>query len=244
MIKAGLGGIVILGAALYFSGAGSWLWPRVEKMDAACYGLLADLGTTTGSSICGAMTQGVAALNDAGSRVGAVVQDVVAWVSGSANALDGFGTKVSENIAAIASPSATLSQMVQRGPASLGGVGGGLQQQFQQAVDSFTIGQGLLGSGNNAEQAVQWLRQGAAQPQGYGLLSQLSLSELYRTGGHGIQANPAFSNHYLQQARDSLTQLTASGTPQAQQILQALPTDPQAMQAQINTALQQIQTAR
>lgn len=243
MIRAGLGGIIILGAALYFSGAGGWLWPRVEKMDTACYGLLADLGTTTGSSVCGALTQGIKAMNQAGTKVQEAANSLMARVTGSADALDGFGSRVSENIAAIASPSTTLSQMMQRGP-SLNIAGGGLQQQFQQAVDSFTIGQGLLSNGSTATQAIPWLQQGAAQPQGYGLLSQLSLAEMYRTGGNGIAANPQFSSHYLQQARDSLAQLTGSGTPQAQQLLGALPVDPQAMQQQINAALQQMKAGR
>ena len=93
------------------------------------------------------------------------------------------------DVASLSSSSDVLGRMLLAGPQSIGG--GSAAQQFQQAIDGYSIGQRYLTQNNNPSMALPWLTRSAEQPQGYGLLSQLSLADLYRSGGTGRSGRPA-----------------------------------------------------
>lgn len=241
--RSGLIVILFLAVALTYSGAGSWLWERIKRLDSGCYQMLQDVGAgQMGAPLCRGVAEGIAALERFGNTVGDTFRGWQEQIFSDSNeSLNNAGQTLRSNIATLASSSETLNQMMQNGPHL--SVGTSIQEQFQRGIDSFTIGQSYL-SGGTATQAVPWLQQGAAQPQGYGVLSQMTLGNLYHTGGHGIAPNNAKAQIYLEQARHSLDELTGSNTPQAQQVLQTLPAAPQELKQQIDAALQQIKAGK
>lgn len=228
----GLGGILIIVALLYFTGAGAWLWQGVNKLDDGCYEVLADIGTSTGSAVCRGITRGL-------ESVGTVVDDVSARldrVFGRAQEqVEQFSVSGLGSFGDLASPSEALSRMMARGPDMA--IGGDLRGQFQQAVDSYAIGWNYLQRGDGAGQALPWLKQGAAQPNGYGMMSQLALADMYRAGRGAVAADPALARAHYMQAKASLDLLMASEAPEAQQMLRSLPTSPQDMSRQLDAAI-------
>jgi len=142
------------------------------------------------------------------------------------------------NIASLASPADNLASLIHKGP---GGVWGGGVSPFQQAIDSFAIGQSFLKQGDSASAAVPWLQQGAAQPQGFGVMSQLSLANLYAGGANGVVADPQRAQYYLQEALRSMATLSGSNTKQSQQLLKNLPGSPEKIKSDIEKAILQLQ---
>ncbi len=232
----GLGGILIIGGVLYFTGVGSWIWRGVSQLDQSCYGLLSEIGTSIGTPVCAAVGRGIENLGEAGEDVEGHVSD---WWHGlwSRGGIDGLGNDLRDRLSRFTSSSDTLSQMMEHG-AHLH-IGKDLGEQFQQAIDSFSIGQHYLDNGSTA-QAMPWLEQGAAQPGGYGLFSQLQLGNLYGSGGDGVTPNPELAAQSYEQAQQSLQQLMASNTPEAQQMLQSMQQSPEELKQQINQALSQL----
>ena len=244
-VNAGLGGLVVVGALLYYTGAGDKLWASVQRLDASCYSAMSSLGTEITNSVCGTLSKAIHGLGNAGGQIRQNAQ--VAWQSmfgqikrSGANEWSSLSQQLGQKIDGFASSSDVLSRMMSEGPHGLNGASA--SQQVQQAFDSFAIGQHFLagnGNGNGAAQALPWLKQGASQP-GYGLMSQLSLGDLYRTGGNGVAANPEQAKVYYQKAMDSLGVLSQTNTPQAQQLLQSLPASPQVIGQQLRSMMQQM----
>jgi hypothetical protein len=242
MFRGGVGALLLVIALLYFSGASNWLWSRVQGLDTQCYSALMRVSPKMSNPICGSLAKGMAAISDVSTNIG---EHITRWknrlMGSSFTGLKGMTSSISDRIAALASSSEALTSMIHAGPASLQRSGG---QSLQQAIDSFTIGQGYLGKGGQESQALEWFRQGAQQPQGYGVMSQLALGNLYIGGGQGLQPNPQMAQAYLQQAKNSIAQLSASNSPQAKQLLQTLPGSPQHVQAQIDQAIRQLSATR
>lgn len=238
----GVGGVIILIGLLYFTGAGKWMLEGIQGIDQGCYQMLARIGTTTGESVCNALGKGAGAVTqladsvsqELGSWKRAIEDNVPFLGSGS---IDRLASQLGDAIHEFSSSDEKLSDMMRSGPSQ---VSASLGEQFQQAIDSFTIGQRYLDK--DPSQAVTWLQHGASQPEGFGLSSQLSLGNLYAHGGDGIAANPARAQLYYQQAANSLSQLTRSNTPQSRQMLGTLPVSPGEMQQQIITQIRQIQS--
>ena len=241
-------GLIIVIAGLYYSGAGTWAWNHIKGLDEGCYtalssGVMGRMGVA--EPVCGTVAKGIAGLEQVVDGVSATIHTKLAGLFGSDNldTLDSYSASLKEKFSSLASSRSSLMDMVREGPSGLKG-GGSLSQQLQQAVDSFTIGNGYLNQQGGAAQAVPWLQQGAMQGQGFGLMSQLTLGNMYAQGGAGIAQNPAAAQAYLQQAQASLGMLTNSNSPQAQQVLQSLPASPEVMKQQLEQAIRQLKAGK
>lgn len=237
--RSGVGGLLFLLAILYFSGAGSWLQTRIQRLsgvDVSCYNVLSQVSVGAANSVCGTLTSGMAAMGNISQQAEEIwlsLKQAVSGLFGGAS-VDNYLAEMSQKVSGLTSSREALERLMQQGPSALG-------QSFQQAVDSFAIGNQYLQRGGNAAQALPWLQQGAAQPQGFGLMSQLALGQLFANGGQGVPANPQVAQFYLQQAQQSLGVLSGSNSPQAQQLLQTLPASPQQIMNQITSTLRQMQ---
>lgn len=233
--SAGILTLLIVAGALYYSGAGSWMWQRIQGLGTNCYSALASAGSAIANPVCRGLSQAV----EAGDHLGELLQHGMeslraSFGIGGLGPMQALGETVQQRLSGFGSSSDELARRIGEGPRSL--LRGSTSQQLRSAVDSFTIGTQFLRNGS-ASQALPWLQQGAALPSGYGLMSQLSLGDLYARGGSGLAPDPLKARLYYQQAQQSLTSLQASGSPQAQQILQSLPGSPQQVAQQLNQAV-------
>ncbi len=247
----GLGGIVVIGGLLYFTGAGTWMWDRIKSFDENCYMAVAETGAGSGGGFCSAFGTVVDATGKAWtyvsenmSGVGAVASRFGDWVGGLWGGenfasltmrLRDSMTNGTSALSSWVSPSEKLQSMMQRGPQSISIGAGGAGERVRAAMDSFVIGQHYL-SGNNIGAALPWLQQGAKQP-GYGIMSQLALGDMYQQGAGGMQSDPVRARYYYMQAQQSLGTLSSSNTPQAQQMLSSLPASPQQISQQLTAAI-------
>ena len=236
--RVGFIGVLILVGVLCYTDVGDRMWNNVKGLDSACYSAMTRMSSQIASPVCGSVSKGIAALESFG---GTIHERVVAFKEqlfgnsafSNANALV---SALSDRVGGLASSGDTLSRMVQAGPGHITGQG----SSFQQAIDSFTIGQNYLNGGGNLAQALPWLKQGAQQPQGYGVMSQITLGNLYARGGAGVSPNPQMAQYYLSQAQNSIAALSTNRSPQSQQLLQALPGSPEQTQAQIQQLIHQL----
>lgn len=241
----GLTGILIIGGALYYTGYGAVILDHMQHFEKRCPMMLSSLGHTVSDPLCDGVSYGVNGIASgaemAGDTLRSITDRITGGVSESARAfggIDGFGGSFRRGINELSSSSDRLSQMILAGPGAYGGVPPA--ERFQHAIDSFSIGQHYLSQRGNAPRALPWLVHGAQQPDGYGLLSQMALGDLYRTGAGDIAANPVQAQMYYQQASQSLSQLSHNDAPQARAMLQVLPMQPQQLQQQLLMAVQQI----
>ena len=235
----GISGLIIIIVVLYFSGAGSWLWNNVKGLDSGCYTALERLGGTMASPICGALAHGIAVLDSTITSIGDKLDSWKQSTFGDTPGLSTMTSSIGERLSQLASSNEMLTQMMRAGP---GSSGNSARQSIQQAIDSFTIGQGYLNQGGSSE-ALAWFQQGAQQPQGYGVMSQLQLGNLYMTG-QGVPQNNQMASSYLEQANHSISTLMSSNTPQSRQLLSALPAAPEQVKAQLETAIHQLQSRK
>lgn len=227
--------ILIIIAALYFSGAGSWMLRSLKGLDSQCYAGLSQLGAQVANPVCAMIAKTSASITEFNDSVGQRLQRVQQSLFGGAglDKIQSLAAGLGDELATLASSGDALAEMMRSGPSSLANAG---QQSFQQAIDSFAIGQGLLRGGGTV-QALPWLQQGALQPQGFGVMSQLTLGSLYANGGQGIAANPQQAEFFLNQARQSISLLSGNNSPQAQQLLRSLPGSPDKIQSDIERAM-------
>ncbi len=235
----GLGGLLIIIAIICFSGAGSWVWKNVSQLGMTCYTALESAGGTRATPICDAIAQGVAKLDSALDGLSQKFQSWKESTFGDTSSFDAVTSSIGDRLRGMASSNDTLTRMMNAGPSSFGSE---TRQSMQQAIDSFTIGQGYMKQGTSSE-ALAWFQQGAQQPQGYGVMSQLQLGNLYMTG-NGVPQSNQTASVYLQQASNSISTLMGSNTPQAQQLLSSLPGSPAQIKLQIENALRQLKARR
>lgn len=240
--RNGLLVIIIIIAAVYYSGAGSWALNSMKGLDSACYSGLGRLGAQAANPVCAALAKGLSAVDDFANTVDARIERWRYGLFGSdgidklSNMASSFGNRVS----GLSSSGDDLARMISNGPSGFASAG---QQSFQQAIDYFAIGQGYL-NGGASSQALPWLQQGARQPEGFGLMSQLTLGNLYANGGQGVTPNSQRAEYYLNQAQQSIAVLSANNSPQSQQLLKTLPQSPQKIQADLERAILQIRAIR
>lgn len=242
----GLGGIIIICGVLYYTGVGGQLLDQMQSFNQRCYGLSTTIGRAVAEPLCKGIDYGVGGITKAAEAVGGVLHWVENLFGGKPSgkmdlaSIDAFGLKVQKTLAGYVSSSDQLTQMMRAGPDQWF-AGGDASQRFQKAMDNFSISQHYLAQGSSGTaQALPWLTKGAQQPDGFGVLSQMSLGDVYRKGGGGIQADPARARAYYNQAAMSLSQLSQSNSPQAKQLLKALPASPQETQRQLLQAVDQL----
>ncbi|MES2983929.1 MAG: hypothetical protein V4735_01930 [Pseudomonadota bacterium] len=242
--RGGLVAILLVVGLLYFSGAGTWLWVRVQNLDDQCYMAVAKMNMPVANPVCGGLAKGIEALSHVGQALDGQMQRFAGLFGGDSQMgqLSGMGARLQDNIASMVSPESQLAKFMHRGPGY--STGARVEEQFQQAVDSFAIGKLYMNDSSTTGQAMPWLQRGAAAPGGFGLLSQLTLGSMYAQGGQGVSQDPQLAEAYLTQAKQSLGVLSGSNTPQSQQMLQTLPASPQELQRQIELAIQQLRIAK
>lgn len=240
----GLMGLILIGAVLYFTGAGAWLWERTKQLPDACYGLLAQMGTSMGEPVCRGLSASIDAISggtsgmldkmrgmgDAGGNInmGEYAQSLLDRIGQGGASLSGMTSSGSR-----------LSDMMGQQPIVLPSAAAA-KDRMRMALDQFVIGQHYLQSGS-LSQGLPWLQQSARQPGGYGVLSQLTLGDMYRTGGYGVGQNQMLSRGYYEQAVQSIGNLQAANTPQSRQMLQSLPAPASQLSAQLQEQLRRMQ---
>jgi hypothetical protein len=247
----GLVGIIVIGALIANSGVGTKIMDGLNQLEGECYSAIGEVGHGVASAVCPVVGGGVRVIDSAATSVGNAVRNMkdsaVQSITGNASGsemLQAYIEQLSGSAASMAgleslmSSSSQMIDKIRQGPqGALSGAS--VSEQVRSALDSFSIGQQYLGDGA-AGQALPWLQQGAATPGGYGLLSQMTLGNMYSQGAGGIAANPQAAVQYYSQSLQSLTQLQRSGSPQAQQILRSLPVSPQQIQQELVAAIGQL----
>ncbi len=241
--QSGCLGLIIIVAVLYFTDAGSWTLRQLNSINTQCYPTLSGLGPEIANPVCQGVSKGFGAMNQVLDDASYTLDDLKRRIMGDSTleSIDAFASELGRNVSDLASSNADLSRMMSLGPNSMQGFSA--SQSFQNAIDSFAIGQGYFKDPTTSLQGISWLQRGAQQPMGYGVMSQLSLGSLYARGGQGIPQNPRAAAAYLRQASQSISTLSASNSPQAQQILNTLPASPQRIQRDIERAVQQLSQA-
>jgi hypothetical protein len=239
-------GLIIIIAILYFTGAGSWMWERVKTLDDSCYAALSEMGTNSGGQVCEGITAVVSAIDDGVSgmldkirmRFGSETQQRFSALEDYTRDLFARVSNGNGSLAGLTSSGERLSAMMQSRP-QLVSAASSAKERLRTALDQFVIGQRYL-QGNSPAVAKEWFEQSAAQPGGYGVLSQLTLGDMYRSGSYGFAQNPQAASGYYQQAGQSLQLLQQSNSPQARQLLKSLPDSPDQLGAKIQQMVQQL----
>jgi TPR repeat protein len=233
----GLSGLLIIIAILYFTGAGAWLWDRVKELEGQCYGLTAQVNMPSARVVCNGIGSAVRTADDGldglGDKVVAGVKEAWFRITGGKDLTSAIGdVRISGALEKLGGKAQDLRDLQLIGPQGFSGTAPA-SERLANALQHFRIGQQYLANdGSSADRAMPWLQQGANNP-GYGVLSQLSLGDIYSKGYGTVGANPAAAKVYYQQASQSISILQSANTPEAQQLLKSLPSSPQNVQLQL-----------
>lgn len=250
----GLVGLILILGVLYYTGVLPALWAQVKNGSTQCYSVVANSGVLGAQSICGGLSR---AINTMDAGLLRAQSQLDQWLGSQSrkfsnewsrsalrSPVEALGklTDLGVNSAALQgsgllSSEAILATLLNLGPSGAKSAYGGTSP-LVGAMDRFTLGQRLMGS--QPAVGVEWMKQGASYGE-YGLLPQLSLGNYYMRGANGVPANPQQALAYYMQAQRSLTQLQGNQNPASQQLLATLPASPEEIQAQITSAIQQIQ---
>jgi len=233
----GLTGIVLVIGLLYFSGAGTWLWNRTKELDTSCYDLLNEVGFQAGGKVCDGISYAIDKIGDAASAVKSRFSSNSSVEQLEAYRQDLF-MRISQTnaLAKLASSGDQLESMMREQP-QLAGAAATAKDRMRTALDQFVIGQRLKEA--SPARAVTWFQQSAGQEGGYGVLSQLTLGDMYRTGD-GVSANPQAARGYYEKAKYSLQELQNSNAPEAQAMLNNLPTNANDLTRQLNQRIAEL----
>lgn len=241
-----LTGILIIGAILYFTGAGAWLWARTKQLPSACYSMLASMNTSIGEPICDGLSRGLDSVGDGTSGMLDRIKDKVGVGTGGAVAnMEDYANNLfsrigggNSSLGSLTSSGSRLREMMSQQPIVLPSIVDS-QERLRMALDQFVIGQHYL-QGLQTSQALPWLQQSAQQPGGYGVLSQLTLGDMYRTGSYGVSPNVGAARTYYEGALQSISSLQMARTNESRQLLGSLPADPNQIKAQLEQQLQRM----
>lgn len=237
-----LTGLLIIGAILYFTGAGAWLWARVKQLPAGCYALLNDIGTSVGEPICNGLSGALDSVGDGTSgmlerikdKVGASGANMEEYANGLFSRIGGGNS----SLGSLTSSGSRIREIMTQQPIILPSIADS-QERLRMALDQFVIGQHYL-QGAKTSQALPWLQNSAQQPGGYGVLSQLTLGDMYRTGSYGVKPNANYARTYYEGALVSLSNLQTANTPESRQLLGSLPAPVDQLKAQLQQQLQRM----
>lgn len=234
-------GLLIIGGVLYYTGALPVVWDHLKNAGTACYSLMNSVGVG-GQSVCGAVNGMMTSIDNSISGMGDGMGDWFSDQSSDARMSMESVTKQFDGIldsfkggSGFGSTQSSLDALMKMGPNSLS-TGGGDLSQLQGAMNSFAIGQKLMGS--QPSLGNQWMQKGASMGE-FGLVPQLSLGNSFAQSG-----NNAAALNYYQQALGSLNALQSSNSPASQQLLGSMPVSPDKLQQQITAAIRQMQIGR
>lgn len=236
----GLTGILIIGAVLYYTGAFGWLWGRVKELGGACYSLMDRTGTTLGTPLCDGITRIITQLDENATGLLGNLGERITGGSDIGQYAQGLFERITpgnSTLAGLVSPGDKLQEMMDGSP-ELSSMTSGAHDRLQAALDQFVIGQHYLQDASPSK-AVPWFKESAEQPGGYGVLSQLTLGDMYKNG-NGVAQDSGAASSYYQQAIASISSLQASNSPQAGQLLGSLPAQPEQMKAALQEQMRQL----
>ena len=238
-----LTGLAVIGGVLYFTHAGAWLGDKFGQVESGCYSALGRVANGRGTAVCTGLDKAVSAGKTAAGTVSnmasQLVERVRSSIEGSVDLNSAVGSMhVPSSLLHLGSDEDGLLQKMQVGPQVLNG------GTLSNAIDGFKLGQRYMGAdGSDAADALPWFRQ-AASIKGYGLLSQLSLGDIYRNGTPDVQPNPSAAIQYYAQSYQSISLLEQSNSPQAQQLLAALPASPEVVKQQLLDLIHQLKISK
>lgn len=246
------GGGLILVATLVVvfsaTNASDVLWTRVSQLSGQCYVVLGRHAPELANPVCKTVSM---AIYGAAQGVGYVRSQAKDWyyILMGKTGLDYVVrtlSDVGDSLGSTASPADVLQRLVAQGPSrfsqSLDSTN--LTQSFQASIDSYVIGQNYLRAEGDAARAIPWLENGAKQPMGLGVFSQLALGQLYLSGAPGVQPSPEMALQYLQQSKASMAMLQSSDSPQAKSVLAAMNSNPETAVRQIETLITEIRQGK
>jgi hypothetical protein len=142
--RSGLIGIVVVIALLNYSGAGSWAARQLSAINTGCYATLSGISQDIANPVCRNVAAFYTASADIYNSTSDKVRNYTQKLLGNTpfDVLDDLATELTENVTDMASSSSDLSRMLSLGPNNP--MAFSPNDSFQNAIDSFTIGQSSL----------------------------------------------------------------------------------------------------
>jgi len=220
--------LIVIAAAVgifYYTNAGDRIMGALAQLEPACNQAGNQLSPAIAGRFCGAIGNGVRYLDQAAGNFKGFTEDHLAGILnfGRSSTLEQYsgeavgGSTMAQITNALSSSAQALQEKINAGPLA---ANSNEASPMQRALDDFTIGQRYKNEGGADNNAVSWFQQGAATP-GYGVMSQISLGDMYRSGGDGVSADPQVASNYYAQALQSINLLEGDRSAQAKQILQS-----------------------
>lgn len=248
--KRGLGftGWAIIGGVFVFGGGGAYVAKQMDGLGGSCRVMMQNVGLS--ASICNPFDGGMRKIASAIPEVGSV--DALSNFKLPGN-MRQFTRELEQMVDTDAFQAAIGSDLAQHIDIDAlrqmdRAMGGTLDmalsetQKLSMALSQTALGNGMLsgqfGGSSDPTQAVQWYEQGASMGD-YGILSQLSLGNMYASGQHTA---PDFgrAEHFYQEALLSLKSLERKNTQEAKTLLNNLPADPDTLKAQLEQQLSRL----
>lgn len=259
----GLGSLIVIGCLLYYSGIGGVLAERagngLVQLEAGCYTTLAQVAGGKAQPVCGVLGGSVRFIGKTLGTLGTYLSDAKrATIQGIRSVSGGKDVDISEitssqfwrsvslpnggALESLSSSADALAEKMRNGPMQLPS-GGSVRDQVRNALDNYVIGQQHLTGGGSVRDALPWLQQGATTP-GYGVLSQISLGDIYSQGTGGMAPDPGRAAFYYGQAAQSIDTLQANGSKQSKELLRSLGGSPEEVKQRLNIAAAKLKTGR
>lgn len=221
---------------LLVTGLGQYLWRSALNVGPACQNLVASWNLYELSDTCMAMGTFMASLrNQLESAVGATE-------FGDYMDLEEFSGMVARSFSSqtMGFNAPQLSGLIDTSSVSGGSMsfsGGSSLDKLRSALSQGSYGSSLMSSGNTGA-GLGYLKSSAGMGE-YGVLSQLSLGSAYGSGASGVGKDLGAARQYNSMALDSITKLQSSGSPEARQLLSALPGNPDDIARSLKSTLGQ-----
>lgn len=211
-------------AILLVTGIGQKMWRGALNMGSSCRELADATGVYAINEVC----------DEIGTYMAGLRLQLEYMVSssqwGDSMDLEGFAGMMAREFA-----SSTMGGFNSPQLSGLLNMGGGSSSSLSQALSLGSLGNSALMKGNVSE-GLPYLKSSASMGD-VGVLSQLSLGSAYANGTGGLVKNTQLSQYYNGMALNSIQSLQSSGSPQADQLLSALPASPDAMIRSLSSAL-------
>ena len=243
----GLGTIAAVGGIFAFTGLGGYVIDTVQSLKAPCHQLMNQVGLPHGA--CNMFGDGVQRVSNSIPDMDSL--DVLPDFS-MPNNMRQFTRQLDQLVDTQAFQSAIGPDLakyvdvdaVRQLDVAMGGTldqALSETQKLSMALSQTALGNGMLGGQfgqKDPQQAVQWYEQGASMGE-YGILSQLSLGNMYAGGQHTA---PDFgrAEHFYGETLKSLDVLQKADTGEARALLRSLPTDPETLKAQLEQQMSRL----
>lgn len=228
--------LAVIVLVLLFTGAGRYLWQHALQLGSHCQSLIAEVGLYEMNDTCMAIGTQMATLRNR------LEQMVGETRFGDYMDLEEFSGMMARQLSsqALGFSSPQLSGLIDPGVLGrdINFNAASAQEKLRLALTHGNTGHNYLSQGNGRV-GLPYLQSSAGMGE-YGVLSQLSLGSAYLNGNNGIPRDLPSAYRYNSMALNSIRSLEASGTPEANSLLRALPAPSSQMQRTLEHALDQI----